>query len=49
MEIASAVYTRMSTQKEVTRKQIVEQFVAEAKLSPADVSTYYQLIKAKLG
>lgn len=49
MEIASAVYTRMSRQKEVTRKQIVEQFVAEAKLSPAGASTYYQLIKAKLG
>lgn len=49
MEIASAVYTRMSRQKEVTRKQIVEQFVVEAKLSPAGASTYYQLIKAKLG
>lgn len=49
MEIASSIYLRMSKQKEVTRKQIVEQFVAEAKLSPAGASTYYQLIKAKLG
>lgn len=49
MEIASAIYLRMSKQKDMTRKQIVEQFVAEAKLSAAGASTYYQLIKAKLG
>lgn len=49
MEIASAIYLRMSKQTDVTRKQIVEQFVAEAKLSAAGASTYYQLIKAKLG
>ena len=49
MEIASAIYQRMSKQKDLTRKQIVEQFVAEAKLSSAGASTYYQLIKAKLG
>ena len=49
MEIASAIYVRMSKQKDMTRKQIVEQFVAEAKLSAAGASTYYQLIKAKLG
>jgi hypothetical protein len=49
MEIASAIYLRMSKQKDVTRKQIVEQFVAEAKLSAAGASTYYQLIKAKFG
>ena len=49
MEIASAIYMRMSKQKDMTRKQIVEQFVAEAKLSAAGASTYYQLIKAKLG
>jgi hypothetical protein len=49
MEIASAIYLRMSKQNDVTRKQIVEQFVAEAKLSAAGASTYYQLIKAKLG
>lgn len=48
MEIASAIYLRMSKEKDVTRKQIVEQFVAEAKLSAAGASTYYQLIKAKL-
>lgn len=49
MEIASAIYLRMSKQKDMTRKQIVEQFVAEAKLSAAGASTYYQLVKAKLG
>ena len=49
MEIASTIYVRMSKQKDVTRKQIVEQFMAEAKLSAAGASTYYQLIKAKLG
>jgi hypothetical protein len=49
MEIASSIYLRMSAEKDVTRKQIVEQFVAEAKLSAAGASTYYQLIKAKLG
>jgi hypothetical protein len=48
MEIASAIYLRMSKQNDVTRKQIVEQFVTEAKLSAAGASTYYQLIKAKL-
>ncbi|WP_143450395.1 hypothetical protein [Janthinobacterium sp. BJB446] len=49
MEIASAIYLRTSKQKNMSRKQIVEQFVAEAKLSAAGASTYYQLIKAKLG
>lgn len=49
MEVASGIYLRMSKQKDMTRKQIVEQFVAEAKLSAAGASTYYQLIKAKLG
>jgi hypothetical protein len=49
MEIASAIYLRMSKQKDITRKHIVEQFVTEAKLSGAGASTYYQLIKAKLG
>ena len=49
MEIASSIYLRLSKQKDVTRKQIVEQFVLEARLSPAGASTYYQLIKAKLG
>lgn len=49
MEVASAIYSRMSRQKDVTRKQIVEQFVTEAELSATGASTYYQLIKAKLG
>ena len=41
-----AIYLRMSKQKDITHKQIV---VVEAKLSAAGASTYYQLIKAKLG
>lgn len=45
MEIASSIYLRMSKQKDMTRKQIVEKFVAKAKLSAAGASTYYQLIK----
>ena len=49
MEVASAIYSRMSRQKDVTRKQVMEQFVTEAKLSAAGASSYYQLIKAKLG
>jgi hypothetical protein len=49
LELASAIYLRMCKQKDVTRKQIVEQFVTEAKLSAAGGSTYYQLIKAKVG
>lgn len=49
MEIATAIYLHLSKQKNVTRKEIVEQFVAKAKLSAAGASTYYQLVKAKLG
>jgi len=39
MKIASCIYVRMSMQKDMTRKQIVEQFVDETKLSAADPST----------
>jgi hypothetical protein len=34
--------------KGITRKEIIDQFVVEAKLSKAGASTYYQLIKAKV-
>nr|WP_255562991.1 hypothetical protein [Herbaspirillum sp. ASV7] len=37
----------MQKNKNVTRKEIIEEFVKEAKLSKAGASTYYQLIKAK--
>lgn len=48
MDIATEVYKRMKRMKSVTRKEIIEQFVVEAKLSRAGASTYYQLIKAKV-
>lgn len=48
MAIATEIYKRMRKTKGVTRKDIIEQFVAEAKLSQAGASTYYQLIKAKV-
>lgn len=46
MAIATEIYKRMWKVKDVTRKEIIEQFVAEAKLSKAGASTYFQLIKA---
>jgi hypothetical protein len=46
MYIATEIYKRMWKVKDVTRKEIIEQFVAEAKLSKAGASTYFQLIKA---
>ncbi|MDR6742024.1 hypothetical protein RJO15_21065 [Herbaspirillum huttiense F1] len=47
MKIATAIYVRMQKNKNVTRKEIIDEFVKEAKLSKAAASTYYQLIKAK--
>lgn len=48
MAIATEIYKRMKTVKGVTRKEILDTFVAEAKLSKAGASTYYQLIKANV-
>lgn len=48
MEIATEIYLRMQKNKNVTRKEIIDEFVKEAKLSKAGASTYYQLIKARL-
>jgi hypothetical protein len=48
MAIATEIYKRMKTVKGVTRKEILDAFVAEAKLSKAGASTYYQLIKANV-
>ena len=45
MELATEIYKRMRTVKDVTRKDIIEQFIAEGKLTKAGASTYYQLIK----
>ena len=47
MEIATEIFQRMKKGKGVTRKEIIDQFVAEAKLSKAGASTYYQLVKSK--
>ncbi|APY93475.1 MULTISPECIES: hypothetical protein [Burkholderia] len=47
MELATEIYKRMRTAKDVTRKDIIEKFIAEVKLTKAGASTYYQLIKDK--
>lgn len=47
MEIATEIYKRLKKVRGITRKEIIDQFVLEAKLSKAGGSTYYQLIKAK--
>ncbi|MDM5182012.1 hypothetical protein PO883_33095 [Massilia sp. DJPM01] len=38
----------MKKTKGITRKEIITAFVADAKLSTAGASTYYQLIRAKI-
>ncbi|VWB11591.1 hypothetical protein [Burkholderia metallica] len=47
MELATEIYKRMRTVKDVTRKDIIDKFIAEVKLTKAGASTYYQLIKDK--
>lgn len=47
MELATEIYKRMRTAKDVTRKDIIEKFIAEVKLTKAGASTYYQMIKDK--
>lgn len=47
MELATEIYKRMRTVKDVTRKDIIEKFIVEVKLTKAGASTYYQLIKDK--
>ncbi|WP_292245317.1 hypothetical protein [Burkholderia sp.] len=39
----------MWTVKDVTRKDSVEKFIADVKLTKAGASTYYQMIKDKHG
>jgi hypothetical protein len=48
MEIATEIFKRLKKVKGTTRKEIIDHFVADAKLSKAGASTYYQLIKAKV-
>ncbi|WP_175841023.1 MULTISPECIES: hypothetical protein [Burkholderia] len=45
MELATEIYKRMRTVKDVTRKDVIEKFIAEVKLTKAGASTYYQLLK----
>lgn len=47
MELATEIYKRMRAVKDVTRKDIIEKFISEVKLTKAGASTYYQLIKDK--
>lgn len=47
MDLATEIYKRMRSVKDVTRKDIIEKFIAEVKLTKAGASTYYQLIKDK--
>ncbi|KVP99084.1 hypothetical protein BGV67_05770 [Burkholderia ubonensis] len=47
MELATEIYKRMRTIKDVTQKDVIEKFIAEVKLTKAGASTYYQMIKGK--
>ncbi|MFM0420022.1 hypothetical protein [Paraburkholderia aromaticivorans] len=47
MELATEIYKRMRTVKEVTRKDIAEKFIAEVKLTKPGASTYCQMFKDK--
>lgn len=47
MELATEIYKQMRTVKDVTRKDIIERFVAEVKLTKAGAITYYKMIKDK--
>lgn len=49
MDIATEIYLEMKKMKDFSRKDVLERFVVEAKLSKAGASTYFQLIKAKIG
>lgn len=49
MDIATEIYVEMKGLKGFSRKDVLDRFVLEAKLSKAGASTYFQLIKAKVG
>ena len=49
MDVATEIYVEMKGMKGFNRKDVLERFVTEAKLSKAGASTYFQLIKAKVG
>ena len=49
MDVATEIYEEMKKKKDFNRKDVLDRFVVEAKLSKAGASTYFQLIKAKIG
>ena len=49
MDIATEIYVGMKGTKTFVRQEVLKRFVTEAKLSKAGASTYFQLIKAKIG
>lgn len=46
--VATEIYKRMSGVKGVTRKDIIQKFIDDVKLTKAGASTYYQMIKRRL-
>jgi hypothetical protein len=46
MAVATEIYKQMMKTKGMTRKEVLEQFVLQAKLTKDGSSTYFQLIKA---
>ena len=49
MDVATEIYSEMKGMKTFVRQEVLKRFVTEAKLSKAGASTYFQLIKAKIG
>jgi len=49
MVVATELYKRMIGVRGVTRKDIIQKFIEEVKLTKAGASTYYQMIKGKHG
>ncbi|WP_369812424.1 hypothetical protein [Ralstonia pickettii] len=47
MVVATEIYKRMVGVKGVTRKDIIQAFIEDVKLTKAGASTYYQMIKKK--
>ncbi|PRD79688.1 hypothetical protein C6P74_12790 [Burkholderia multivorans] len=45
MEWATEIYRRMRSVKVVTRKDVIEKFIADVKFAKAGARTYCQLIK----
>jgi len=48
VQIATEIFNRMYGKKDVSRKDIILEFMKKAKLSQAGAQTYYQNLKKKL-